>query len=132
MLIKAAFASVLDGAPCWERCSLIMIMLCGRVTLSEKMTAIKGHSTRFTDWVVNAGVVTHPHPSPERVQKWTSHSELFCFLSQSNVDETTVPSDQHHGMCCQNDLLIAPRFRDWCGCGSNNSKCAAGGLRLWT
>lgn len=50
MLIKAAFASVLDGAPCWERCSLIMIMLCGRVTLSEKMTAIKGgHSTRFTD-----------------------------------------------------------------------------------
>lgn len=109
MLIKAAFASVLDGAPCWERCSLIMIMLCGRVTLSEKMTAIKGgHSTQFTDWAVNAGVVTHPHPNPERVQKWTSHSELFCFLSQSNVDETTVPSDQHHDMCCQNDLLIAP------------------------
>lgn len=78
MPVKAAFASVLDGTPCWEWCSLIMIMLCGRVTLSEKMTAIQGgHSTRFTDWAVNAGVVTHHRPHPEHVQKWTSHSELF-------------------------------------------------------
>lgn len=119
MLIKAVFASVLDGAPCWERCSLIMIMLCGRVTLSEKMT---GHSTWFTDWAANACVVTHrhPHPHPERVQKWTSHSKLFCFLSQSNVDETTLPSNQHHGMCCQNDLLIGPSSGTCVGGGQTN------------
>ena len=103
-----------------------MIMLCDGMTFSEKMTALQGgHSTWFADRAVKAGV-----PGPKPVQKRRCPSQLFCFVSLSNVDEACRPWTDT--LVCVVQVTFSWLLQLWDGCGWGQGSATWVALRLWT